>query len=258
MAVRVAVIVALAELLIMLVLGTATHQMSAPAEAFIDAALLMVVSTPAIYFLVIKPLIDARDGALAQISHLAFTDPLTQLANRRLLTEHLHKQIASSSRHRIHGALLLIDLDGFKAVNDNHGHDAGDALLVEIARRIKTITRSEDIIARLGGDEFVVLINHLGDDEESAGGKAMRVAGKVFEAVIKPFDYKGNTLHVSASIGVRLIGAGDADTESAIHEADTAMYRAKRKDEGHIVFSGKQQGATPPPQADTPALAKAS
>lgn len=237
-AVRVAAIVATAELLIMLALGSNWHNVSASSGAFLNLALLMVVSTPAIYLLVIKPFVDARDQALAQISHLAFTDPLTQLANRRLLMEHLEKLIASNIRHRIHGALLLIDLDGFKAVNDANGHEAGDALLVGIAKRIQTITRTEDIIARLGGDEFVVLINHLGDDEKTARDKAMRVAGKIVDAVTQPFDFHGKTFQVGASIGVRLIGFKAADTDTAIREADTAMYRAKRGDEGCVVFYG--------------------
>lgn len=236
-AIRVAAIVALAELLIVMVMGGA-QDMGAPTGTFLNVALLMAVSTPAIYLLVIKPFVDARDEALTQISHLAFTDPLTQLANRRLLMEHLEKLIAGSIRHRIHGALLLIDLDGFKAVNDTNGHGTGDALLVGIARRIQTITRTEDIIARLGGDEFVVLINHLGNDEKTARDKAMRVAGKIVDAVTQPFDFDGKTFRVGASIGIRLIGFQAADTDTAIREADIAMYRAKRGGEGCVVFHG--------------------
>lgn len=241
-AVRVAVIVALSELLIMLILGSVTKDMSTTAAAFVDVALLMAVSTPAIYLLVIKPFVNIRDEALAHVSYLAFTDPLTQLANRRLLMEHLEKLIASSIRHKFHAALLLIDLNGFKAVNDIHGHDAGDVLLVEIAKRIQTITRSEDVIARLGGDEFVVLANHLGNDKEAAHSKAELVARKIIDAISLPFNFNGKALQVGASIGVRLIDAEETDTDAAIREADYAMYHAKRGKEGNIVFFVKQQG----------------
>lgn len=133
----------------MLVLGAVPHEASTHSEAFLDAASLVLLSTPPIYWWVIKPFVDARDEALAQVSHLAHVDPLTQLANRRLLSKHLQRAVAGIVRHRIYGALLLLDLDGFKLINDAHGHDAGDAVLVEIAKRMQSITRSEDIVARL-------------------------------------------------------------------------------------------------------------
>lgn len=237
--VRIAIIISVAELLIMLVLGTIPHEASTYTEAVLDAALLVVLSTPAIYMWVIKPFVIARDEALAQISHLAHVDPLTRLANRRLLLKHVEKAVAGGVRHKDYGAVLLIDLDGFKPINDRHGHEAGDAVLVEIAERLRSIVRSEDVVGRLGGDEFVVLIHRLGADERVAREKALRIAEKLVNSVDVPFDFNGKTLHVGASIGIRLLGFEELDTETAIKEADIAMYRAKQAGGGCAAFFEK-------------------
>jgi diguanylate cyclase (GGDEF)-like protein len=198
---------------------------------------LQPLSTPAIYIWVIKPFVDARDEVIVQINHLAHSDPLTHLANRRLISEHLGKIIASCVRHKDHAVVLLLDLDGFKLVNDNHGHEAGDAVLIAIAERLQSTVRSEDVVGRLGGDEFVVLVHRLGSDEQVAHGKAMVVAQKLIDSINKPVDFNGKTLHVGASIGIRLIGFEKLDTETAISEADNAMYRAKKaKGKGCAVF----------------------
>lgn len=237
--IRIAAIISTAEILIMLVLGVIPHEANTYSEAVLDAVLLVVLSTPPIYIWVIKPFVIARDEALAQISHLAHVDPLTQLANRRLLSRHLEKTVAGIVRHKIYGALLLLDLDGFKPINDVHGHDAGDAVLVEIAKRMQSITRTEDVVARLGGDEFVVLISHLDVDERIAHDKASRIAKKLIGLVNKPFDFNGETLHVGASIGIRLLGFEELDAETAIRDADIAMYRAKQAGKGRAVFFEK-------------------
>lgn len=236
MAFRIAAIVSLAEFLIMLVLGIIPHEANTYSDAVLDVILLALLSTPSIYIWVIKPFVTARDEALAQINHLAHTDPLTQLANRRLLSKHLEILLAGSARHKSHGALLLMDLDGFKLVNDARGHAAGDAVLVEIAKRVLTITRSEDIVGRLGGDEFAILIDYLDADERIAHGKALRIAEKLINSVNKPFDFNGKTLHVGVSIGIRLLGFEKLDAETAIREADMAMYRAKQAGKGCAVF----------------------
>ena len=172
---------------------------------------------------------------------MAHVDPLTQLANRRLLLSHLGKVAADVARHKVYGALLLLDLDGFKPINDTHGHDIGDALLVEIAKRLKSITRSGDIVCRLGGDEFVVLISHLGIDERMAHDKASLVAKKLINLVDKPFDCNGKVSHVSASVGIRLLDFAklDMDMDVVIGEADIAMYRAKKAGKGCAVFFEK-------------------
>ena len=125
--VRIVTIISSAEFLVMLLLGIIPLEVSIYSEAVLDLALLALLSTPLIYIWVINPFVTARDEALDQFNHLAHTDPLTQLPNRRLLSTHLEKFIAGAVRHKVRGAALLMDLDGFKDVNDIHGHDAGDA-----------------------------------------------------------------------------------------------------------------------------------
>jgi two-component system cell cycle response regulator len=226
--IRIAIIVSAVESLIMLALGAIPREDNAYSVAMLDTALLIIFSIPAIFLWVIRPFVRARDEALAQINRLAHVDPLTQLANRRLLLEHLEKTLAAINRHKMYGALLLLDLDGFKPVNDVHGHDAGDALLVEIARRMLSLTRSEDVVARLGGDEFVVLLSYLDLEKQRAIDKASLIAGNLIELVSRPFEFRGDTLRVTASIGIRLLGVDDVDAETAISQADRAMYRAKQ------------------------------
>ena len=238
-AVRIAMIISAVEFLIMLVFRAIPHEADTYSEAVFDTALLAVLSIPAIYLWVIKPFVHARDEALAQISQLAHVDPLTRLANRRLLSNHLEKAVAGSVRHKDHGAVLLMDLDRFKPVNDSHGHEAGDAVLVEIAERLRSIVRSDDVIGRLGGDEFVVLIHRLGADERVAREKASQIAEKLLNSVDTPLDFNGKTLHVGASIGIRLLGFEELDMETAIREADIAMYRAKKAGRGCAVFFEK-------------------
>jgi two-component system cell cycle response regulator len=237
--IRVAAIVASAELFIMLVLEVIPHEAELYSEAILDVALLAVLSTPLIYLWAIKPFVTARDEALAEISHLANVDPLTQLANRRLLSKFLERDVASNVRHKFHGVVLLVDLDGFKLVNDAHGHDAGDAILIEVAKRLQSITRSEDIVGRLGGDEFVVLISRLDADERIAHEKALRIAEKLIYLVRNPVHFNGKKLHVDASIGIRLLGFEQVDIETVIREADIAMYRAKQAGGGRAVFFEK-------------------
>ena len=234
--IRIAIIIASFESLIMLALGSIPHQISTLSEAVIDTGLLIIFSIPAIFLWVIRPFVTARDQALAQVSHLAHVDPLTQLANRRLMLAHLEKAIAAIRRHRMYGALLLLDLDEFKPVNDIHGHNAGDALLVEIARRMLSLTRSEDVVGRLGGDEFLVLITYLDFDKQRASDKASLVARNLIDLVSKPFDYHGTPLQVTASIGIRLLGYDDIDAETAIGQADRAMYQAKQAGRACAVF----------------------
>jgi diguanylate cyclase (GGDEF)-like protein len=225
--IRIAIIFSLAEFLIMLLLQVIPHDMSSYAVAALDTILLSLFSIPAIYFWVIRPFVNARDAALSRISRLALTDPVTQLANRRLITTHLNRLIAGCVRHTDHGAVLLIDLDGFKLVNDNHGHEAGDAVLIEIAKRLQSMVRSEDIVGRLGGDEFIALLHRLGSDERKAYETAAQVAETLIKTISTPFNHNGNTIRVGASIGIRLLGFEELAAETAIREADRAMYLAK-------------------------------
>lgn len=234
--IRISAIIATAEFLIMLALALVPFEMGKYTEAILDVILLALLTTPFIYLWVIKPYVNARDEALVQISKLAFTDSLTQLANRRHLLIHLKRIIAASVRHKMYGALLAIDLDGFKRVNDTHGHDAGDAVLVEIARRFSSSLRSEDVAGRMGGDEFIILVDHIDADEQLAQSKILHIADKLIHLANIPFAFNGSNLHVGASIGICLLGFEHLDADAAISKADTAMYRAKKIGKGCAIF----------------------
>lgn len=234
--IRIVAIISTVEFLIMLLLGTLSIDMDIYSAATIDLISLAFFSTPLIYILVIKPFVVARDNALQHISHLAHTDPLTQLPNRRLLSLHLEKCLAGAARHHVRGAILLLDLDGFKAINDLHGHDAGDKVLVEIARRLKLHTRAEDVIGRIGGDEFIILIQHLALENQAAHDTVYKLAEKLVNAINEPIYFDGHTLNVSASIGIRMLKPEEIDTTSIFRDADAAMYHAKQAGKSRAVF----------------------
>lgn len=213
--------------------------MSIYLEAAIDIVLLALISTPLIYVWVIKPFVTDLNDVFNKIRTLAHTDPLTQLANRRLLSIHLKKIIAETIRHEFHGAVVLFDLNGFKAINDNYGHDAGDAVLTKIAERLKDNSRTEDIVARLGGDEFVVIIHHLNNNDQSSRTAALQTANKLADLVTQPIDFNGSTLQVTASFGVRLLDSEELDTETVMREADIAMYHCKHSLDNSVVVFDK-------------------
>jgi diguanylate cyclase (GGDEF)-like protein len=234
--VRIVAFIAIAEFIVMLVLGLIPVTLTLYAEAILDIVLLALLSTPLIYFWVVSPFVSARDEALAHINKLAHTDPLTDLPNRRLLVKYFEKFMTSTVRHNSQGALLLIDLDGFKSLNDQFGHDAGDHVLIEISKRIKSVTREEDVAARLGGDEFVVLIHHLDRNEQKIDKIALHIGKKLVDLVRQPIQFNDKTLHVGASVGVRLLASEALDLDAAIKDADIAMYQAKESGKGRVVF----------------------
>jgi diguanylate cyclase (GGDEF)-like protein len=232
--VRVAIVVSVVELAIMLLLGGIAHDMSEPLEALVDVVGLVAFMTPILYFWVVRPFVKQRDEALARLEQIADTDPLTGLANRRLLTAHFAKYEATRLRQKSFGALLLADLDAFKPVNDSLGHEAGDRLLHEVARRLESGTRKEDVVSRLGGDEFVILASRLGPDMATARDEAVRIAEKLRQAIGRPFEFAGRTVTVGLSVGIRMLGAGEVGLDIAIRDADQAMYRAKQAGRGRV------------------------
>ena len=157
-----------------------------------------------------------------QLEKLAYADPLTGLPNRRLFNEELRRQVAQATRDGRPFTLLLIDLDGFKKVNDTLGHDAGDALLVETAARLMVAVRANDRIARMGGDEFAVLT--LGSEHEAVDPICRRIVAALGE----PLSFNGSTLQVSASIGVALYPTHGTSPDVLYKAADVALYEAKR------------------------------
>ncbi len=171
--------------------------------------------------------ISPRKQAEEKIHHLAFFDALTNLPNRRLLLDRLHAALAASARTRQHGAVLFIDLDKFKTINDVHGHGVGDLMLVEVASRILACVRDTDTVARLGGDEFVVILGDIDPDLETASQKTALVAGKIRQMLGMPYQLKGNAHHSSPSIGVAMFRGNDEAADVLLRQADMAMYRAK-------------------------------
>jgi diguanylate cyclase (GGDEF)-like protein len=155
-----------------------------------------------------------------QLERLALYDPLTGLANRTLLTDRMTRAVTRAERGAAPPAVLLLDLDGFKSVNDSFGHATGDLLLVEMAHRLRAVVRDEDTVARLGGDEFAVVLSNATDDQ------ALEVADRIMAALTGPIVVGGATCWVGASIGVRLADRGQPP-DTLLRDADTAMYAAK-------------------------------
>ncbi len=171
--------------------------------------------------------ITDRKAAEAQIRNLAFYDPLTSLPNRRLLADRLQHALVSSARSGKEGALLFIDLDHFKTLNDTLGHDKGDLLLQRVAQRIHASIRDGDTVARLGGDEFVVMLEGLNQDNKEAAKQTQVIADKILRAICQPYDLNGQKYRSSSSIGITLFDAQNNSSEELMKRADMAMYKAK-------------------------------
>jgi diguanylate cyclase (GGDEF)-like protein/PAS domain S-box-containing protein len=188
--------------------------------------------------------ITERKRVEEQIHDLAFHDALTQLPNRRLLKDRLEQTMAASKRSGIYGALMFLDMDNFKPLNDAHGHDVGDLLLVEVARRINSIVREMDTVARFGGDEFIVMLGELDVDKAESATQARIVAEKILSLLAKPYllniqreDTAEKTVehHCTSSIGV-VVFNGEGSAEDFIKWADLAMYQAKEAGRNLIRF----------------------
>jgi diguanylate cyclase len=171
------------------------------------------------------------ESANARLQHAATHDALTGLPNRVLLAERLEQAIARAARHEIRFAVLVVDLDRFKAINDSLGHIAGDELLQEVAHRLSSLLREEDTLARLGGDEFVLLIHEVGSSQD-----AEVVARNVSSQVAMPMQLAGLDVHVSPSVGIALCPQDGVDSETLLQHADAAMYHAKKKGRNTFQF----------------------
>lgn len=172
---------------------------------------------------------DVTERRLAEqkIHDLAFYDSLTGLPNRQLLMERLETTLAECARTRQEGALMFLDLDNFKVLNDTMGHSHGDLLLKRVAERLTRLLRKTDTVARLGGDEFVVLLKDLGTDPEAAERKTQTVAAKVLGQMAEPFDLGGFLHYSTASFGVARFGPDRGDVTDLLMQADLAMYQSK-------------------------------
>jgi len=171
--------------------------------------------------------ISPRKQAEEKIHHLAFFDALTSLPNRRLLMDRMQAALAASNRNGHYGALLFIDLDKFKTINDVLGHGVGDRMLVEVAARILACVRDADTVARLGGDEFVVLMSDLDTDAAAASQQTALIAEKIRLALGAPYQLGDGIHHSSPSIGASLFVGNNESADALLRQADMAMYKAK-------------------------------
>jgi len=181
--------------------------------------------------------ITERKQAEAQIHALAFSDPLTGLPNRRLLLDRLEQAMVSGLRHKRQNALLFIDLDDFKTLNDSLGHDLGDQLLKQIAGRVLDCVREGDTVARLGGDEFVILLEDLDERAHEAAMQAEAVARKINHTLRQIYQLTSHSYHCSASIGITLFGGVQREKiEEPLKRAELAMYKAKEDGRDNLRF----------------------
>ena len=171
----------------------------------------------------VRLLHEAARNHGALLESLALRDPLTGLANRRLLADRMAMALGHARRNASAMAVVYLDLDGFKEINNTLGHGAGDALLKMVAGRLVATVREEDTVARLGGDEFLIVLGDLSGVDDAAG-----MAERAIEAVSQPYDLDGHVVRITTSAGVALCPVRGADAEALIKCADAALYDAKR------------------------------
>lgn len=181
--------------------------------------------------------ITERKEAQSEILRLAYFDSLTQLPNRRQVVDRLRQVLSACKRRGNWGAVLFIDLDNFKNLNDTRGHDMGDTLLIEVSRRLVANARAKDLVARLGGDEFVVLIEDLPGQPQEAASHAEAIANHVLQALGQPFQLGSYEFHTSGSLGLCMFsGTSDETVDEVLKRADAAMYRAKTAGRNTLCF----------------------
>ncbi len=188
------------------------------------------------HYVAVSSDISERKQAEADIHQLAFYDPLTKLPNRRLLLDRLQQAMAGSVRSGRYGALLFLDLDHFKTINDTQGHAMGDLLLIEVARRLQTCVREGDSVARLGGDEFVVVLEELSSEPGEAATQTELVAEKIRNELDQPYALKNYECHTTPSIGISLFRGHLESVEDLLKHADIAMYQAKTSGRNTLRF----------------------
>jgi diguanylate cyclase (GGDEF)-like protein/PAS domain S-box-containing protein len=178
--------------------------------------------------------ISERRTAEERVRHMAQHDPLTNLPNRLLFSDRLNQALARAKREKEHIALLFVDLDKFKPINDLHGHDVGDLVLKEVARRMRQCVRDSDTVARIGGDEFIILLSSVGSSND-----AFLVAEKVRSAIARGYALAGLQLNISSSIGISIFPDDGDDVRTLSKNADNAMYRAKQAGHNNVQFYGE-------------------
>jgi len=190
-----------------------------------------------------RDLNQLADESEKTVYQLAYSDPLTELPNRRLFQDRLEHAISLSNRTKQYRALMFLDMDNFKTLNDTKGHGMGDLLLIEVAKRLKASVRASDTLARLGGDEFVVLLGELSEIEKSASEQALMIAEKISNALNQPYQLNQYVYNCSASIGVTMFGNAVITIEEVHKRADAAMYQAKNAGRNTVRFYDPQTQA---------------
>ena len=180
--------------------------------------------------------ITERKASEEMIHHLAFYDSLTRLPNRRLLMERLNQALSSSVRNGRNGALLFIDLDNFKTLNDLMGHNIGDMLLMQVAERVSSAVRDCDTVARMGGDEFVVMLLDLHENMTEAATQAKQIGKKILDNINGEYSLNGHAHNCGASIGIALFNENTRSSNELIKQADIAMYQAKKSGRNSVRF----------------------
>lgn len=171
--------------------------------------------------------LSQRKAAEEEVKYLVFYDPLTSLPNRRLLLDRLQQALATSSRHNRYGALILVDLDNFKTINETQGHDQGDILLLQVAQRLKSCLHEDDTLARQGGDEFVIVLEDLADHKDDAVKLSEEIGQKILTVLRAPYILNGEIHHSSLSMGITIFHGVSEKVDELLKRADLAMYQAK-------------------------------
>jgi diguanylate cyclase (GGDEF)-like protein len=184
----------------------------------------------------IKALESERARSEEVIRDLAFRDPLTQLPNRRLLSDRLRLELARARRSGGYGALMFIDMDNFKQLNDSLGHDMGDELLVQVAQRLTDCIRLSDTVARMGGDEFVVMLCALDSTAEESARLARQVGEKILACLNRPYQLGVHAYLSTPSIGMTLFLDDSEAVDAIFRRADRAMYQVKRSGRNALCF----------------------
>ena len=181
------------------------------------------------HYVAVKLDISGRKEAQQRLVYMAHHDPLTNLPNRSLFFDLVAQGLALARRNETMMALMYIDLDRFKPINDNYGHEAGDVVLQHVARRMSDCVRDSDRVARIGGDEFVVLLLDVANEEA-----AVMVAEKIRASLSQPFDVAGKMLSISSSIGIAIYPEHGSDSDELARNADSAMYHAKQSGRDNV------------------------
>ena len=208
---------------------------------------LMILACAGLALWYLERLAQARQAialSKAEIEQLAFFDPLTDLPNRRLLMDRLQHALSTSARNGRSGALLFLDLDHFKTLNDTLGHEVGDQLLRQVAQRLKDCMRAQDTVARLGGDEFVVMLEDLADQPLEAAALTQRIGEKILAALNAPYALATQTYRSTCSVGAALFEATPISAAELLRQADIAMYQVKARGRNDLCFFDPQMQAS--------------